>query len=231
MLNLLISLFFGYFISLILFLFLFIFDCLFSSFSLLFLTHFPLFYLFPPLFSNFLTLILSSIRYFKPGPAHLDTCEFLIESLDNPDLVLKYTGFIDRGQRIESRYVRIVCVCVGVCVHVCVGVCVDVCVGVCAHVCVDVCVGVCGRVCFLSVVRVLCGSGCWLPLFVPLFIYPFSLRYTNYLPYSPFFYFFIYFHLFPLLFTVSSLFLFSSPFTLFYLLPPPPPFSPLFSLL
>jgi hypothetical protein len=33
----------------------------------------------------------------------LDTCEFLIESSADPDLVLRYTGFIDRGQRIESR--------------------------------------------------------------------------------------------------------------------------------
>lgn len=42
--------------------------------------------------------------YFKPGPAHLDTCEFYIQSKVDPDLVLKYIGFIDRGQRIESRY-------------------------------------------------------------------------------------------------------------------------------
>ena len=43
-------------------------------------------------------------RFFKPGPAHLDTCEFVIESYGDPSLVLRYTGFIDRGQRIESRY-------------------------------------------------------------------------------------------------------------------------------
>jgi len=42
--------------------------------------------------------------FFKPGPAHLDTCEFNIGFKSNPDLVLRYTGFIDRGQRIESRF-------------------------------------------------------------------------------------------------------------------------------
>lgn len=42
--------------------------------------------------------------YFKPGPAHLDTCEFFVQSKLDADLVLKYIGFIDRGQRIESRY-------------------------------------------------------------------------------------------------------------------------------
>lgn len=40
---------------------------------------------------------------FKPGPAHLDTCEFIIQSSVDADLVLKYIGYIDRGQRIESR--------------------------------------------------------------------------------------------------------------------------------
>ena len=39
----------------------------------------------------------------KPGPAHLDTCEFTIVS-KSEDLVLTYTGYLDRGQRIESRF-------------------------------------------------------------------------------------------------------------------------------
>jgi hypothetical protein len=43
--------------------------------------------------------------FFKPGPAHLDTCEFFIRSKTDADLVLNYVGFIDRGQRIESRFV------------------------------------------------------------------------------------------------------------------------------
>jgi hypothetical protein len=42
--------------------------------------------------------------YFKPGPSHLDTTEFSVTSRLKPDLILKYTGFIDRGQRIESRF-------------------------------------------------------------------------------------------------------------------------------
>ena len=42
---------------------------------------------------------------FSPGPAHLDTCEFILRSVLDKDLILKYVGFIDRGQRIESRYV------------------------------------------------------------------------------------------------------------------------------
>ena len=42
--------------------------------------------------------------YFKPGPAHLDTCEFTIRSEKDRPVELKYTGFIDRGQRIESRF-------------------------------------------------------------------------------------------------------------------------------
>ena len=42
--------------------------------------------------------------FFKPGPAHLDTCEFLIRSKTDSDPLLNYVGFIDRGQRIESRY-------------------------------------------------------------------------------------------------------------------------------
>jgi hypothetical protein len=41
--------------------------------------------------------------FFQPGPAHLDTCEFTIASNSEPDLILKYVGFIDRGQRVESR--------------------------------------------------------------------------------------------------------------------------------
>ena len=40
---------------------------------------------------------------FKPGPAHLDTCEFVIGSADDAGLELRYKGYIDRGQRIESR--------------------------------------------------------------------------------------------------------------------------------
>ena len=42
--------------------------------------------------------------FFKPGPAHLDTCEFTINSQKDATVELKYTGFIDRGQRIESRF-------------------------------------------------------------------------------------------------------------------------------
>ena len=45
--------------------------------------------------------------FFKPGPAHLDTCEFYIRSKTDADLVLNYVGFIDRGQRIESRCVSL----------------------------------------------------------------------------------------------------------------------------
>lgn len=41
--------------------------------------------------------------YFRPGPAHLDTCEFYVKSRTDDDMLLKYVGFIDRGQRIESR--------------------------------------------------------------------------------------------------------------------------------
>ena len=44
--------------------------------------------------------------YFRPGPAHLDTCEFYVSTTEDPDFVLKYVGFIDRGQRIESRFSR-----------------------------------------------------------------------------------------------------------------------------
>ncbi len=47
---------------------------------------------------------------FRPGPAHLDTCEFLIRSTSSSsassETLLRYTGFIDRGQRIESRFSR-----------------------------------------------------------------------------------------------------------------------------
>lgn len=53
--------------------------------------------------------------FFKPGPAHLDTCEFSITSTLDRDLVLKYVGFIDRGQRIESRSVRYELVCCVLC--------------------------------------------------------------------------------------------------------------------
>lgn len=42
--------------------------------------------------------------FFRPGPAHLDTCEFFVTSEDE-DMLLRYIGFIDRGQRIESRFV------------------------------------------------------------------------------------------------------------------------------
>jgi hypothetical protein len=41
--------------------------------------------------------------FFKPGPAHLDTCEFFVSSSTDEDMLLRYVGFIDRGQRIESR--------------------------------------------------------------------------------------------------------------------------------
>ena len=44
---------------------------------------------------------------FLPGPAHLDTCEFTVRSADDSDLVLQYTGYIDRGQRVESRCVSV----------------------------------------------------------------------------------------------------------------------------
>jgi len=44
---------------------------------------------------------------FRPGPAHLDTCEFTLTSgTSGPETRLRYTGFIDRGQRIESRFSR-----------------------------------------------------------------------------------------------------------------------------
>eukprot|EP01038_Epipyxis_sp_PR26KG_P013500 gene13500-18114_t len=50
----------------------------------------------------------SSEMYFGmtqgPGPAHLDTCEFFIMNTARQDLILKYVGFIDRGQRLESRF-------------------------------------------------------------------------------------------------------------------------------
>lgn len=40
---------------------------------------------------------------FTPGPAHLDTLEFTLRSKVNSVDQLKYVGFIDRGQRVESR--------------------------------------------------------------------------------------------------------------------------------
>jgi nitrite reductase/ring-hydroxylating ferredoxin subunit len=41
---------------------------------------------------------------YRPGPAHLDTCEFTFSvEVDAGPLLLSYTGYIDRGQRIESR--------------------------------------------------------------------------------------------------------------------------------
>ena len=41
---------------------------------------------------------------FTPGPAHLDTLEFVLRSRASPADLLKYVGFIDRGQRVESRF-------------------------------------------------------------------------------------------------------------------------------
>eukprot|EP01041_Mallomonas_annulata_P010944 gene10944-22848_t len=41
---------------------------------------------------------------FKPGPVHLDTCEFTVISNSEPGLVLQYVGYIDRGQRVECRF-------------------------------------------------------------------------------------------------------------------------------
>jgi len=41
---------------------------------------------------------------FTPGPAHLDTLEFVLRSQTSPADLLKYVGFIDRGQRVESRF-------------------------------------------------------------------------------------------------------------------------------
>jgi len=41
--------------------------------------------------------------FFRPGPAHLDTCEFFVRG-GTPDLLLHFVGSIDRGQRIESRF-------------------------------------------------------------------------------------------------------------------------------
>lgn len=41
---------------------------------------------------------------FTPGPAHLDTLEFVLRSRTSPEDILKYVGFIDRGQRVESRF-------------------------------------------------------------------------------------------------------------------------------
>ena len=50
-------------------------------------------------------LSVGKLWFFKPGPAHLDTCEFSINGQKDTAVELKYTGFIDRGQRIESRLV------------------------------------------------------------------------------------------------------------------------------
>lgn len=42
--------------------------------------------------------------FYRPGPAHLDTCEFTFANeIDSEKVLLTYTGYIDRGQRIESR--------------------------------------------------------------------------------------------------------------------------------
>jgi len=48
---------------------------------------------------------------FRPRPAHLDTCEFIIRSGSNAsremaETRLRCMGFIGRGQRIESRFGR-----------------------------------------------------------------------------------------------------------------------------
>jgi len=41
---------------------------------------------------------------FEPGPTHLDTIRFELR-LGTPDnRVLAYTGYVDRGQRIETRF-------------------------------------------------------------------------------------------------------------------------------
>lgn len=40
----------------------------------------------------------------EPGPTHLDTIFFSIIPAGRPSSVLQYTGYIDRGQRIECRF-------------------------------------------------------------------------------------------------------------------------------
>jgi len=55
---------------------------------------------------NVRTNVIGQEWFFKPGPAHLDTCEFCVTSENDPDLLLRYVGFIDRGQRIEGRFSR-----------------------------------------------------------------------------------------------------------------------------
>ena len=39
----------------------------------------------------------------RPGPAHLDTCEF---ELDVNEERVAFCGYVDRGQRIEARFSR-----------------------------------------------------------------------------------------------------------------------------
>jgi hypothetical protein len=60
-----------------------------------------------------LTMVTGVGWAFRPGPAHLDTCEFIIRSgssgrskasREMAETRIRYTGFIDRGQRIESRF-------------------------------------------------------------------------------------------------------------------------------
>lgn len=41
----------------------------------------------------------------RPGPAHLDTCEFDLD-LKEKGITVTFCGYVDRGQRIESRFSR-----------------------------------------------------------------------------------------------------------------------------
>lgn len=41
----------------------------------------------------------------RPGPAHLDTCEFELD-LKDEGITVTFCGYVDRGQRIESRFSR-----------------------------------------------------------------------------------------------------------------------------
>ena len=41
---------------------------------------------------------------FEPGPTHLDTIRFEIRMATPDSRVLEYTGYVDRGQRIETRF-------------------------------------------------------------------------------------------------------------------------------
>ena len=42
----------------------------------------------------------------EPGPTHLDTCQMVIEMADNKGKteLSTFMGYVDRGQRIESRF-------------------------------------------------------------------------------------------------------------------------------